>query len=338
MGKIKAFFIRKDIIISVDRYVFKALSALAPGLFASLLTGLILKTIGEQLGVELFVKIGSFAMSMMGPAIGVAVAHALKAPPLVLFASVVTGAAGAELGGPAGALIAAMFGSEFGKLVYKETKLDIVITPLVTILIGYLAGYFVGPYIDMFMLWLGSLIMKATELRPLIMGPIVATLVGLALSGPISSAALCIMLNLSGLAAGAATAGGAAQMIGFAVMSFSANRWGGLVAQGLGTSKLQMANILRHPWIVLPPTLAGAVTGALSITVWKMENIPAGAGMGTSGLVGQITTLLTMGGTATNWFAVILLHFIFPAALTLFFATLMKRVGLIKDEYLALEL
>ena len=267
-----------------------------------------------------------------------AVANALGAPPLVLFTAVITGAAGSELGGPAGAFIATLVGTECGKIVSKETKLDILITPIVSFCIGYIVADFVGPYINWFMLWLGQGIMWATELQPLWMGILVATIVGLALTAPISSAALCIMMNLTGPAAGAATAGCCAQMIGFAVMSFSVNRWGGLVSQGLGTSMLQVPNIIRHPLILLPPTLAGMVTGPLSITLWHMDNLAVGAGMGTSGLVGQISTFVAMGGGVDVWIAVLLLHFILPAALTLLFAWPMRKKGWIKDEYMALDL
>ena len=335
---LKAFLTRKDIVFSVDHLVYKPFAAMAQGLFASLLAGLILKTLGEQLHWQFLITVGAFAMGFMGSAIGVSVALSLKAPPIVICASVVTGAAGASLGGPAGALVAAVIGTEFGKLISKETKLDILLTPMVTLLSGYVAGYFIGPYIATFMEWLGAAIMLATTQRPLIMGIVVATLVGLALTGPISSAALCIMLDLSGLAAGAATVGGCAQMIGFAVMSFPANGWGGIFAQGLGTSKIQLPNVIRHPWILVPPTLAGMITGPLSITVWKMENIAVGAGMGTSGLVGQISTLVAMGGGGKVWLAILLLHFLLPAALTLLFALILKRLGKIKDDYLKLEL
>ena len=299
MEKIGRFLKQKNIIFSADRYLIKALSAMAQGLFVSLLAGVIVKTAGEQLGLDWLIEIGTLAMSLMGPAIGVAVAYSLSAPPLVLFTSVITGWAGAQFCGPAGAFVAALLGAESGKLVSKETKLDIIITPLVTMLIGFGTAKLIGPPIDTFMRWLGATIMWATELQPLFMGIIVATVVGLALTAPISSAALCIMMDLSGLAAGAATAGCCAQMIGFAVMSFRENRWGGLLAQGIGTSMLQVPNIIRNPWILLPPTLAGMVTGALSITVWKMENLAIGAGMGTSGLVGQITTIAAMGSSTS---------------------------------------
>ena len=338
MEKVKEFFARKNIVFSADRYLIKALSAMALGLFSSLLAGLIVKTIGQQLGINLFVEIGTLAMKLMGPAIGVAVAYGLGAPPLVLFTSVITGMAGAEFGGPAGSFVAAVFGAEFGKMVSKETKLDIMVTPMVTMIMGFLAAMLIGPPINTFMKWLGTTIMWATELRPLIMGIVVATIVGLALTAPISSAALCIMMDLSGLAAGAATAGCCAQMIGFAVMSFRENRWGGLLAQGLGTSMLQVPNIIRNPWILLPPTLAGMITGPLSITVWKMENLAVGAGMGTSGLVGQITTIAAMGNSASVWIAIALLHFILPALLTLTFAYFLRKAGKIKHGNLKLDL
>jgi uncharacterized membrane protein len=311
---------------------------MAQGLFATLLAGLIVKTIGEQLHIKLLIDIGALAMSMMGPGIAVAVAHGLGAPPLVLFASVITGLAGANFGGPAGAFVAAVCGAEAGKLVSKETKLDIMVTPMVTMIAGYAAAALLGPPIDAFMHWLGYVIMWATELQPFIMGIVVATLVGLVLTAPISSAALCIMMGLSGLAAGAATAGCCAQMVGFAVMSFPENRWGGLAAQGLGTSMLQVPNIVRNPFILLPPTLAGMITGPLSITVWQMENLPAGAGMGSSGLVGQISTIAAMGSAPSVWLAIALLHFLLPAGLTLLFAMPLRRGGKIKPGDLKLEL
>jgi uncharacterized membrane protein len=335
---VKDFLQRKNVVFSVDRYAIKALGAMAQGLFATLLAGLIVKTIGEQLHVGLLVDIGALAMSMMGPGIAVAVAHGLGAPPLVLFASVITGIAGANFGGPAGAFVAAVCGAEAGKLVSKETKLDIMVTPMVTMIAGYAAAALLGPPINDFMLWLGRVIMWATELQPFIMGIVVATLVGLALTAPISSAALCIMMGLSGLAAGAATAGCCAQMVGFAVISFPENRWGGLAAQGLGTSMLQVPNIVRNPIILLPPTLAGMITGPLSITVWHMENLPAGAGMGTSGLVGQISTIAAMGGAPAVWLAMALLHFLLPAGLALLFAIPLRRGGKIKPGDLKLEL
>ncbi|NLZ93162.1 MAG: PTS sugar transporter subunit IIC, partial [Firmicutes bacterium] len=250
----QGFLERKNIVFSVERYLIDALGAMALGLFASLIVGLILQTIGEQLTAVLgenailnwLINGGKVAQSMYGPAIGVAVAYGLKAPPLVLFASAITGAAGVTLGGPAGSFVAAVFGAEFGKLVSKETKVDIIVTPAVTILAGFLAAGIIGPAVDSFMKYLGNIIISATELRPVPMGIIVSVLMGLALTAPISSAALAIMMDLSGLAAGAATVGCSAQMIGFAVSSYRENGWGGLIAQGVGTSMLQVPNIVRN--------------------------------------------------------------------------------------------
>nr|HUM56545.1 PTS sugar transporter subunit IIC [Bacillota bacterium] len=273
MEKNIGFLERKDIEISVKRYVQDALSAMALGLFASLLIGLIIKTIGERVGMlcgvaqtdlethvffGFLITVGTFAMSMMGPAIGVAVAWALKSPPLVLFASAATGYLGATMtgfgiemaGGPAGAFVAAALGAEFGKMVSKETKVDILVTPAVTIIVGGLAAKFIGPAVGWLMIKLGEVIMTATEWQPFWFGIFIAVVVGLALTAPISSAALCIMMDLSGLAAGAATAGCCAQMVGFAVASFRENGIGGLVAQGIGTSMLQISNIIKHPWIL----------------------------------------------------------------------------------------
>ena len=326
----KEFLRRKNIEFTVQRYFIDALGAMALGLFASLIVGLILKVIGEKTGLDFLVRFGIEAMGMMGPAIGVAVAFGLKAPPLVLFASTVTGMAGATLGGPAGSFIAAVLGAEFGKLVSKETKVDIIVTPAVTIIAGVAAGYFFGPYIDHLMTSLGELIMWATERQPIPMGILVSVIMGIVLTLPISSAALAIMLKLGGLAAGAATVGCSAQMIGFAVASFRENGWGGLVSQGLGTSMLQVPNIVKNPLIWIPPTLASAITGPLATTIMKMTNVPEGAGMGTSGLVGQFGTLEAMGFTTPVLIKMAILHFILPAVLTLIFSEIMRKKGWIK--------
>jgi len=342
----QAFLKRKNIIISFQKYGIEAMSAMALGLFSSLIVGLILKTAGQQSGLWFgenpisthLITLGTFAMTYMGAAIGVAVAHRLQAPPLVLFASVATGAMGATSGGPAGAFIAALVACEFGKAVSKETKLDIIVTPLVTLTVGYLISLSVSPLIGQLMTFLGQIIVTATEYQPFFMGIIVSVVMGLVLTAPISSAALAIMLNLSGIAAGAATVGCAAQMVGFAVMSYKENKVSGLFAQGLGTSMLQIPNILKNWWVLIPPTLASAITGPLATLVFKMDNIAAGAGMGTSGLVGPITTLQTMGFTPSVFFAVALLHFILPAILTLFFAYFLRKRGKIKDGDLKLDL
>lgn len=335
----KEFLKRKDIEFSAKRYFNDALSAMALGLFSSLLIGLIIKTLGEQttnlIGenpVSVFlIETGGIAMGLMGPAIGVAVAWGLKAPPLVLFASVVTGSMGAALGGPAGAFLAAAIGAEFGKAVSKETKVDILVTPATTLIAGMIGAKVFGPAIGALMTGLGKIIMAATELQPFLFGIIVAVVVGLTLTAPISSAALCIMLDLSGLAAGAATVGCAAQMIGFAVVSFKENGIGGLVAQGLGTSMLQVSNIIKNPWILVPPTLAGAIIGPLATVVFKMTNIPVGAGMGTSGLVGQIGTFTSMGFSLPVLMKVLLLHIALPAVLVLLMVIPLKKMGKIKD-------
>ena len=326
----QSFLQRKNIVFSLHRYGIEALGAMALGLFSSLIVGLILKVIGDKTGIKLLTDYGLQAMAMMGPAIGVAVAFGLKAPPLVLFASTITGMAGAKLGGPAGCFVAAVIGAEFGKLVSKETKVDIIITPMVTIITGVATGVFIGPTINTMMVALGALIMKATELQPIPMGILVSVLMGLILTAPISSAAVAMMLKLGGLAAGAATVGCAAQMVGFAVASYRENGWGGLVAQGLGTSMLQVPNIVRNPRILIPPTLAGAILGPIATTIWPMTNIPAGAGMGTSGLVGQFGTFEAMGMTGGVMFKVVMLHFILPAILTILISEYMRKTGWIK--------
>ena len=274
-------------------------------------------------------------MSMMGPSIGVAVAYGLKAPLLVLLPSTITGAAGAQLGGPAGAFVAAVIGTEFGKLVSKETKLDIIVTPAVTITLGVFAGMTIGPVIDIFMSGLGQVIMRATELHPIPMGILVSVIMGLILTLPISSAAIAIMLQLGGLAAGAATAGCCAQMIGFAVASYRENGVGGLLSQGLGTSMLQIPNIIKNPYIWIPPTLASAILGPVATTILPMENIPEGAGMGTSGLVGQFCTIEIMGLSALP--KIFILHFILPAILTLAISEFMRKKGYIKNGDMKLD-
>jgi hypothetical protein len=340
LQSINSFLKRKNIEISVQRYLIDALGAMALGLFASLLIGLIIKTFGEQLQLEMIVKVASLAMdnNLVGATIGVAVAYGLKAPPLVMFASAITGAAGYLMGGPAGSFIAALIGVEFGKMVSKETPVDIIATPVTVILVGYFAASTVGPVISYGMKELGNFIEWATELQPIPMGIIVAVVMGLALTAPISSAALAIMMELSGIAAGAATIGCAAQMVGFAVASYRENGVGGIFAQGLGTSMLQIANIVKNPWILLPPTIAGALLGPLATTIFKMTNIPLGAGMGTAGLVGQFTTITAMGFSSSVLLKILILHFVAPAIITLIIAAYMRRIGIIKDGDMKLDL
>ncbi len=341
----KGFLARKNIVFSGKRYFQDALSAMAQGLFCTLLVGLIIKTIGQQwinFGGEnavnaFLVTIGQTAMDYMGAGIGIAVAYGLQAPPLVMFTSAVTGMLGAALGGPAGSFVAVVLGAEFGKAVSKETKVDIIVTPAVTLIAGGLTAQLVGPAIGKLMSGLGALIMTATEWQPFWFGIVISVIVGLALTAPISSAALCIMLNLSGLAAGAATAGCCAQMIGFAVISYRDNGIGGFFAQGIGTSMLQISNIVKNPWILLPPTLAGAITGPIATCLFHMTNNSMGAGMGTSGLVGQIGTFTDMGFSGKTLIAVLAVQIILPAILSLVFDKLLRSAGKIKTGDMKLD-
>ncbi|KLV04224.1 PTS sugar transporter subunit IID [Photobacterium aquae] len=334
---------RKNISLSSRVYFVHAMSFMALGLFSSLLIGSILNTIGIKFGITLFTEtLWPLAKQMTGPAIAVATAYALQAPPLVLFSVTTVGAAGAALGGPVGAFVAALIATECGKLVANETKVDILVTPAVTIGVGVWIGTFIGPYIGEMMYSLGDLIMSATRLQPLLMGVTVSVLMGMALTLPISSAAIAIMLSLNGLAAGAATVGCCVQMVGFAVMSFRENRWAGLVAQGLGTSMLQMPNIVRNYRIWIPTILTSAILGPIAIMVFELKNTPLGAGMGTSGLVGQIQSIVALeeaGWHNSEIYTVILLmHFVLPALLTLCFSELLRKIGWIKPGDLALNL
>jgi uncharacterized membrane protein len=313
---------------------------MALGLFASLLIGTIIQTLGERVpGMGWMPAIADYAKAAAGPAMAVAIATALKAPPLVVFSCAAVGVAGNALGGPVGCLLATVVGAELGKAVSRETRVDILVTPCVTITAGSLTALLAGPPVNGLMQALGRLIMFATELQPFWMGILISVVVGVALTLPISSAALCMMLGLSGLAAGAATAGCCAQMVGFAVMSFRENRWGGLLSQGLGTSMLQMPNIVRNPRIWIPPTLVSAVTGPLATMVFKLENIPIGAGMGTCGLVGPLGILTAMPqGGPRMWLGILLICFVLPGALTWPAGQLLRRAGWIRDGDLALKL
>ena len=330
--KFKDFLKKKDVNISAKAYFLDALGAMAFGLFASLLIGTIFTTLGDKLNLPLFVEIAKYAKQATGAAIGVAIAFSLKAPSLVLFSATVCGIAGNALGGPVGAYIASVISTELGKIVSKETKIDILVTPSVVIISGVLLAMFVGPGINAFMEAFGKFIENATELRPFLMGIIVSVSVGMALTLPISSAALCIAIGLSGIAAGAATAGCCAQMVGFAVMSFKENRWGGLVSQGIGTSMLQMPNIIKNPLTWIPPTLAAAITGPVATCVFQLENVPIGAGMGTCGLVGPfgIITAMPNGGTKM-WLGILLVCFILPAILTWIFGEIFRKLNWIKE-------
>ena len=351
MNKFGEFLKRKNIVFSAQRYGIDALGAMAQGLFCSLLIGTIIKTLGQQLGIDFLTDIGSYAMAVSGPAMAVAIGYALKADPMVLFSLAAVGwAANAEggAGGPLAVLIIAIVAAEFGKAVSKETRVDILVTPFVTIVIGVALAKLIAPPIGTAAGAFGLVIDRATKLQPFWMGIAVSVLVGVALTLPISSAAICSVLGLTGLAGGAAVAGCCAQMIGFAVMSFRENRWGGLVSQGLGTSMLQMPNIVRNPRIWIPPIITSAVTGPLATCLFRLEmnGAPINSGMGTCGLCGQIGVwtgwlapseaaiakgAAVISPTAFNWMGLILISFILPAVITPLIALLCKKLGWIKD-------
>ncbi len=353
-GKIGKFLERKNIIFSGKRYGIDALGAMAQGLFASLLIGTIVATAGTQLGIAFLTTIGNYAKStyVVGAAMAISIGYALQAPQLVLFSLVTVGAAANELGGaggPLAVLVVSVFASEFGKLVSKETKIDILVTPFVTIAVGIGLSVWWAPAIGTAASYVGNLIMWATELRPFFMGILVSVIVGIALTLPISSAAICSALGLTGLAGGAAVAGCCAQMVGFAVMSFKENKWGGLISQGIGTSMLQMGNIIKNPRVWIPPVLASAITGPIATCLFHFEmNGPAiSSGRGTCGLVGQIGVYtgwindIAEGSksaiTAMDWIGMVLICFVLPALLSLLFGTILRKIGWIKDGDLTLD-
>ncbi|MBQ5810615.1 MAG: PTS sugar transporter subunit IIC [Clostridia bacterium] len=350
---ILSFFEKKGVTLSPKVYFVDAMGSMALGLFASLLIGTIFNALGraDVLDLEFFRQISKFASSAAGAAIGVAIAYTLKAPPLVLFSAATVGFAGYSAGmagtnltaGPAGAFVAVLIATELGKLVSKETKVDILITPAVTLVSGVGVALLVGPWVGYGMYWLGQLINTATTLQPLLMGVVVSVLVGIALTLPISSAAICAMLGMAGLAGGAATAGCCAQMIGFAVISFRENKWEGLVAQGLGTSMLQMGNIVKKPLIWIPATLASAITGPVATCVFGLANTGVNAGMGTCGMVGPIGVVTTMAAdpannTAFMWAGILVVCILLPALLSIIFSEVMRKLGWIKYGDLKLEL
>lgn len=357
MNKFKAFLKKKDIEISVKRYLIDALGAMAQGLFCSLLIGTIINTIGTQFHISFLTAtvatiagtdytVGGLATAMSGPAMAVAIGYALKCPPLVLFSLITVGFASNALGGaggPLAVLFVAIIASEVGKAISKETKVDILVTPLVTIGVGILLSAWWAPALGAAAMKVGTLIMWATELQPFLMGIVVSVLVGVALTLPISSAAICAALGLTGLAGGAAVAGCCAQMIGFAVMSFKENKWGGLVSQGIGTSMLQMGNIVKNPRIWIAPILTSAITGPLATCVFKlqMNGAAVSSGMGTCGLVGQIGVYtgwvndiangLKTSITSWDWIGLIMISFILPAILTPIFNQIARKLGWVKD-------
>lgn len=353
MEKFKSFLKRKDIEISAKRYGIDALGAMAQGLFASLLIGTIIATLGEQLGMEVLVNIGGYAKAATGPAMAVAIGYALHCPPLVLFSLVAVGGAANTLGGaggPLAVLLVTIVAAEFGKAVSKETKIDIIVTPFVTITIGSLLSMWCAPAIGAAASAVGAAIMWATELQPFFMGIIISVIVGIALTLPISSAAICAALSLTGLAGGAAVAGCCANMVGFAVLSFKENKWGGLFAQGIGTSMLQMGNIVRNPRIWLPAILTSAITGPIATCIFKlqMNGAAVASGMGTCGLVGQIGVYtgwindIAAGTksaiTAFDWIGLILISFILPGILAWAFGLLLRKLGWIQEGDLKLDL
>lgn len=325
------------------RYLVDAMSFMALGLFSSLIVGLIITQLSKIPHLEIlgsFSEVLSASSPVVGAAIGAAIAYGLKSKPLVIFSCIAVGAFGYQLGGPVGAYISTLVANEIASLVAGRTKIDIVVTPLVTIIMGGFVSTFAGPYLSDMMNGLGDLINSATQLHPFPMGITVSVIVGLVLTAPISSAALCIMLGLEGVAAGAAAVGCCAQMVGFAVTSYKVNGLGGLISQGLGTSMLQFSNIMKHPQIALAPTLAGAVLGPVSTCLLGMTNTPSGAGMGTSGLVGQFGAYSAMAeafGQSKTIVLIVVMHFVAPAILSLLFHFIFKKIGLVKDEYLALE-
>lgn len=357
MEKVKAFLERKNIEISVKRYLVDALGAMAQGLFCSLLIGTIINTAGQQFGWEFLntpvatvggvgYTVGGLATAMSGPAMAAAIGYALKCPPMVLFSLIPVGFAANALGGaggPLAVLFVAILASEIGKAVSGETKVDILVTPLVTISVGVALSALLAPALGALAMKVGNLIMWATELQPFLMGILVSVVVGMALTLPISSAAICAALGLTGLAGGAAVAGCCAQMIGFAVISFKENGWGGLVSQGLGTSMLQMGNIVKNPKIWIAPTLASAMTGPIATCIFRlqMNGAPVSAGMGTCGLVGPIGVYsgwvsdvangTKAAITAGDWAGLVLISLVLPAVFSLIIDHFVRKAGWVKD-------
>lgn len=349
----REFLKRKGVCLSGKTYFVTAMGAMAQGLFASLLIGTILNALGDWLSLGFLKEVAAIASNsyVAGAAIGVAVAAALQAQGLVLLSAAVVGAAGYTMGatigaeeiaytaGPAGSFFAVLLACEIGKLVSKETKVDILVTPIVTTLVGFGAAKLLCPLIAYAMFYLGDFVNTATELRPFFMGIVVSVTVGILLTLPISSAAICAMIGISGLAGGAATAGCCCQMVGFAVMSFRENRWSGLAAQGLGTSMLQMGNIVRRPVIWLPSILSSAIVGPISTLVFRLTNTGVSAGMGTCGLVGPLGVVTAAEKTdALFWVGLALVCFVLPAVLTLAISELLRKLGWIRMGDLKLEL
>ena len=351
MADMKAFLKRKNIEFSARRYGIDALGAMAQGLFCSLLIGTIIRTLGQQLGAQMLTDIGTYAMAVSGPAMAVAIGYALKADPMVLFSLAAVGwAANAEggAGGPLAVLIIAIVAAECGKAVSKETRIDILVTPAVTILVGVALAKLIAPPIGTVADAFGTLINVTTALQPFWMGIAVSVLVGIALTLPISSAAICSVLGLTGLAGGAAVAGCCAQMVGFAVMSFRENKWGGLVSQGLGTSMLQMPNIVRNPRVWIAPIVTSAVTGPIATCLFHLEmnGAPINSGMGTCGLCGPIGVwtgwlapsekalangAAAISPTGFDWLGLLLVAIVLPAVICPLVNELCRKLGWVRD-------
>lgn len=362
MEKLKLFLKRKDVVISAKRYGIDALGAMAQGLFCSLLIGTIINTVGKQFNIDFLTStvatiagvdytVGSLASAMSGPAMAVAIGYALATPPLVLFSLITVGFASNALGGaggPLAVLFVAIIASEAGKMVSKETKIDILVTPLVTISVGILLSALLAPTLGKAAMKLGTVIMWATSLQPFLMGILVSLLVGVALTLPISSAAICAALGLTGLAGGAALAGCCAQMVGFAIISFPENKWGGLISQGIGTSMLQMGNIVKNPRVWIAPCITSMITGPIATCIFKlqMNGAAVSSGMGTCGLVGQIgvytgwvndvTSGVKSAITSFDWIGLIMISFILPAVITPVIHMFVRKAGLVKDGDLKL--
>ena len=361
MEAVRKFLARKNIVFSAKRYFIDAMGAMAQGLFCTLLVGTILNTLGQQLHIGFLTEVivtlgkgeGAVTYTIGGlPGMAVAIGRALEAPPLVLYSLIPVGFATNYMGGaggPLAVLFVAILAAEIGKAVSKETKVDILVTPIVTVLSGIGIAALIAAPIGAAASAVGRFIMWATELQPFFMGIIVSVVIGVALTLPISSAAICAALGLTGLAGGAAVAGCCAQMIGFAVMSFRENRWGGLVAQGLGTSMLQMGNIVRNPRVWIPPTLASAITGPIATCLFRLEmnGTPVSSGMGTCGLVGPIGVYTgwvediaaglrtSIGGM--DWLGLVLICFVLPGVLTWLLGIPCRKAGWIKEGDLKLE-
>ncbi len=318
----------------LKRWLIDGMSFMALGLFSSLIIGLIIETAGTELkpffDTSLLLDIGRMAKQYTGAAVGVSVAYGLGASPLVIFSSAITGMYGYELGGAAGTYIVSLVTTELGGLYSGRTKVDILLTPLLTLLIGGFVAKLIGPFIAKLMASIGEFITFSTAQQPLLMGILVALVFGVTLSSPVSSAALALMLNIEGTAAAAATIGCCCHMVGFAVTSYGDNGIQGLIANGIGTSKIQIPNYMRNPFILVPPVLASIITAPLMTMFWPMQNVAAGAGMGTSGFVGQIMTIKTMGSSLTTWLQIGLFHFLLPGLISYFVYRLMKNAQIIK--------